>query len=113
MALFDLTTEPERLAKLAQLAADNKLLRTIGLQTRTQLEDANRRMFNIVWQRPDAAAIQEFLDTFTVSEQVELFTRHVALQTYLASQFADFVPLVPPYEFTWTETGIVIGELRS
>jgi hypothetical protein len=67
-------------------------------------------MFNVVWMRPTAADIQEFLDTFSPEEQQQMFSRHAAAMQYL-SALPGFVPQVPPYAFTWSETGaIVIGE---
>lgn len=81
-------------------------------KTRTDFESGCLCGFNRVWRRVTKEEVQKFLNRFTLEQQQEIFAQHAAAMAFL-STLPGFVPQIPPYEFTWGEDGIVIGDLRQ
>ena len=97
----------------AQLANENVQLRNLAQTAMQRLAGDCQTMFSAVWERGEREQIQEFLDTFSPQEQQTMFASHAAAMQLLATWYPEFRPQLPPFEFTWSANGIVIGEKKD
>lgn len=99
-SIFDssLTHEQEVVQEVKNISQQNARLKEV-------MKNMHASIFNQIWNNPNATP-QEIIDGFG-ADAIQLFIFSSGIQQMLAGAEADYEPLVPPYEHTISQEGVI------